>query len=80
LRLEDQGIEDRLKSVEEKLDRICRAVVGDPTFQQTGLAELVQRHDRWIQKQKMKEARIIGIGTGIGVIWTLFLSLFDRFL
>ena len=77
---EKEPIEVRLQRVEEKLDRICRAVVGDPTFQQPGLAELVQRHERWIIKQKMKEARIIGIGTGLGVVWTILLTLFDKLL
>jgi len=77
---EQEPIELRLQRVEEKLDRICRAVVGDPTFQQAGLAELVQRHERWIIKQKMKEARIIGIGTGLGVVWTILLTLFDKLL
>jgi len=71
-------MEDRLRVVEEKLDRVIRAVGGDKDFGNDGLAQKVERHQEWIQRQKLKEAKIIGVGTAIGILWTLFLQFWKR--
>lgn len=73
-----RDIDKKFAQLEEKVDRLLRAVVGDSEMGQDGLASLVRKHDRWIERQKLKEARIIGIGIGLGFVWTALLKLADR--
>lgn len=68
----------KFAQIEEKVDRLLRAVIGDSEMGQDGLASLVRKHDRWIERQKLKEARIIGIGIGLGFVWTALLKLADK--
>jgi hypothetical protein len=71
-------LDERLRQVEDKLDRVIRAVGGDKDYGNEGLAQKVEKHQDWIQRQKLKEAKIIGIGTALGVLWTLFLQFWKR--
>lgn len=73
-----RDIDKKFAQLEEKVDRLLRAVIGDSEMGQDGLASLVRKHDRWIERQKLKEARIIGIGIGLGFVWTALLKLADR--
>ena len=75
---EESDIRGVIKHLEEKVDRVLRAVVGDSEMGQEGLASTVRKHDKWIERQKLKEARIIGIGLGIGFVWTALLKLADK--
>lgn len=72
-----RDIDKKFAQLEEKVDRLLRAVIGDSEMGQDGLASLVRKHDRWIERQKLKEARIIGIGIGLGFVWTALLKLAD---
>ena len=71
-------IENQIQALEDKVDRLLRAVIGDSEMGQDGLASMVRKHDKWIERQKLKEARIIGIGMGLGVVWTALLKLADK--
>lgn len=73
-----QDFKEQLAHLEEKVDRLLRAVVGDSEMGQDGLAAMVRKHDRWIERQKLKEARIIGIGIGLGFVWTALLKVVDK--
>ena len=73
-----RDIDKKFAQLEDKVDRLLRAVIGDSEMGQDGLASLVRKHDRWIERQKLKEARIIGIGIGLGFVWTALLKLADR--
>jgi hypothetical protein len=73
-----RDIDKKFAQLEDKVDRLLRAVIGDSEMGQDGLAALVRKHDRWIERQKLKEARIIGIGIGLGFVWTALLKLADQ--
>ena len=75
---EQTEIKQQILHLEEKVDRLLRAVVGDSEMGQDGLASMVRKHDKWIERQKLKEARIIGIGIGLGFVWTALLKVADR--
>jgi hypothetical protein len=64
---------DELKScVEEQsqtLQKIHTAIVGDSTFGQLGLVQMVRKHEQWIEAQKYMWAKIYGgIAVGSAVI------------
>lgn len=71
-------VSNSIKHLDGKIDRLSRAVIGDDEMGQEGLVSRVNRHDRWIEKQKLKEARIIGIGIGLGFVWTALLKIADK--
>lgn len=71
-------IESQIQALEDKVDRLLRAVIGDSEMGQDGLASMVRKHDKWIERQKLKEARIIGIGIGLGFVWTALLKVADK--
>jgi len=73
-----RDIDKKFAQLEDKVDRLLRAVIGDSEMGQDGLAALVRKHDRWIERQKLKEARIIGMGIGLGFVWTALLKLADQ--
>lgn len=74
----EKELQEQISHVDEKVDRLLRAVLGDSEMGQDGLVSMVRKHDRWIERQKLKEARIIGIGLGLGAVWTMFLKIIDR--
>lgn len=73
-----RDIDKKFAQLEEKVDRLLRAVIGDSEMGQEGLAAMVRKHERWIERQKLKEARIIGIGIGLGFVWTALLKVADK--
>jgi hypothetical protein len=75
---EERELQSQISHLEEKVDRLLRAVIGDSEVGHDGLASMVRRHDKWIERQKLKEARIIGIGLGLGFVWTALLKLADK--
>lgn len=53
----------------ETLKKIHNAIVGDKDFGQDGLAQMVKKHEQWIEGQKYMWAKIYGgIIAGSGII------------
>lgn len=61
------AIHQDIKDLSTKVDRIYRTLIGDEEMAQEGLVEKVQKHDAWIESQKILLARIFGIAIGSGV-------------
>jgi hypothetical protein len=61
------AIHQELKDLTTKVDRILRTLIGDEDMGQTGLVSKVQKHDEWIESQKIVWAKIFGIAIGSGL-------------
>ena len=61
-------IHEQLQEMDKKIDRIYNVLIGDEQMKIEGLVDKVAQHDRFIQKQKISQARIAGIATGMGIL------------
>jgi len=61
-------IHEELQELNKKIDRIYNVLIGDEQMKIEGLVDKVAQHDRFIQKQKISQARIAGIATGMGIV------------
>lgn len=56
-----------VKSLNAKIDRILRTLIGDEEMAQEGLVNKVDRHEKYIEGQKLLMAKIMGIAIGSGL-------------
>lgn len=61
------ALHKELKDLTSKVDRILRTLIGDEDMGQTGLVSKVQKHEDWIESQKLVWAKIFGIAMGSGL-------------
>jgi hypothetical protein len=61
------AIHQELKDLASKVDRILRTLIGDEDMGQTGLVAKVQKHEDWIEQQKLVWAKVFGIAVGSGI-------------
>ena len=61
------GIHKEIKSLNGKIDRILRTLIGDEEMAQEGLVTKVDRHEKYIESQKLLMAKITGIAIGCGL-------------
>jgi len=69
------GIHKEIKSLNGKIDRILRTLIGDEEMAQEGLVTKVDRHEKFIESQKLLMAKITGIAIGSGVFGGLVTQL-----
>ena len=69
------GIHKEIKSLNSKIDRILRTLIGDEEMAQEGLVTKVDRHEKFIESQKLLMAKITGIAIGSGVFGGLVTQL-----
>lgn len=67
-----------IKELSAKVDRIYRTLIGDEEMAQEGLVVKVQKHDEWIENQKVVMAKIFGIAIGSGLFGGAIMELFFR--
>jgi hypothetical protein len=68
-------IHEQLQEMETKLDRIYNVLIGDDEMKIEGLVSKVQKHDKYIQNQRLQVARLSGIAATAGVIGGLIVQL-----
>lgn len=61
------ALHQEIKELTSKVDRILRTLIGDGDMGQVGLVSKVQKHDEWIENQKLVWAKVFGIAIGCGV-------------
>jgi hypothetical protein len=61
------GIHKEIKNLNSKIDRILRTLIGDEEMAQEGLVKIVDRHDKYIESQKLLLAKIMGVAIGSGL-------------
>ena len=61
-------LHSEIKSLSLKMDRVLRTLIGDEEMAQEGLVTKVQKHEEYIQSQKLLMAKVSGIAIGSGVL------------
>ena len=74
------ALHEDLKELTSKVDRILRTLIGDEEMAQKGLVEKVERHDDWIEKQKVVLAKIFGVAIGSGLFGGVITQLLMKLL
>ena len=67
-------IHEELQEMNKKIDRIYNVLIGDDQMKIEGLVSKVQKHDKYIQNQRLQVARLGGIATAAGVIGGLIVQ------
>jgi len=68
-------IHEQLQEMDKKIDRIYNVLIGDDQMKIEGLVSKVQKHDKYIQNQRLQVARLSGIAANAGVIGGLIVQL-----
>ena len=71
-------IHEQLQEMDKKIDRIYNVLIGDDQMKIEGLVSKVQKHDKYIQNQRLQVARLGGIATAAGVVGGLVVQLVLR--
>ena len=74
------ALHEDLKELTTKVDRILRTLIGDEEMAQKGLVEKVEKHEDWIEKQKLVLAKIFGIAIGSGLFGGVITQLLMKLL
>lgn len=67
-------IHEQLQEMNKKIDRIYHVLTGDDEMKIEGLVSKVQKHDKYIQNQRLQVARLGGIATAAGVVGGLIVQ------
>ena len=73
-------IHEQLQDMNKKIDRIYNVLIGDDQMKIEGLVSKVQKHDKYIQNQRLQVARLGGIATAAGVVGGLIVQFILKFL
>lgn len=73
-------IHAEIQLLNKKIDRVLLTLVGDEEMMQEGLVKKVERHERYIQKQKLQVAKFTGIATGMGILGGFIVQLLMKLL
>ena len=77
---EIQLIHEQLQEMDKKIDCIYNVLIGDDQMKIEGLVSKVQKHDKYIQNQRLQVARLGGIATAAGVVGGLIVQFVLKFL
>lgn len=77
---EIQLIHEELQNMNKKIDRIYNVLIGDDEMKIEGLVDKVQKHDKYIQNQRLQVAKLSGIATVAGVLGGLLIQLLIKLL
>jgi hypothetical protein len=68
-------IHEQLQGMDKKIDRIYNVLIGDDQMKIEGLVSKVQKHDKYINNQRLQVARLGGIATASGIVGGLIVQL-----
>jgi hypothetical protein len=68
------AMSDHLDKIEEKLTKISSTVIGDKEFGHKGLVEQVEVLNKYVENDKIRNAKVVGGIAVIGIFWTLLLK------
>jgi hypothetical protein len=70
------SMNDRLNDIDTHLTKISTTVIGDEKFGHKGLVSQVAKLNKYVDNDKIRNAKIVG-GLGVvGMLWTIFLKWF----
>jgi len=67
----------QLESIDKDLSLLSQTVIGNKDYGQKGLVEQVDTLNKYVEKEKIRNAKVVGGIAVIGVFWTLFLKLLN---
>jgi len=67
----------QLESIDKDLSLLSQTVIGNKDYGQKGLVEQVDMLNKYVEKDKIRNAKVVGGIAVIGVFWTLFLKLLN---
>jgi hypothetical protein len=73
-------IHQEIQLLNRKIDRVLLTLIGDNEMMQEGLVKKVERHERYIQKQKLQLAKFTGIAIGMGTLGGFIVQLVMKYL
>ena len=73
-------LHSEIKILSQKMDRVLRTLIGDEEMAQEGLVIKVQKHEEYIQSQKLLMAKVSGIAIGSGVLSNWVFDWLSKFL
>ena len=73
-------LHSEIKTLSGKVDRVLRTLIGDEEMAQEGLVQKVQKHEEFIESQKLLMAKVSGIAIGSGVLGGLIMDAIYKFL
>lgn len=73
-------LHSEIKILSQKMDRVLRTLIGDEEMAQEGLVTKVQKHEEYIQSQKLLMAKVSGIAIGSGVLSNWVFDWLSKFL
>lgn len=71
-------LHSEIKTLSTKVDRVLRTLIGDEEMAQEGLVQKVQKHEEYIESQKLLMAKVSGIAIGSGVLSTWLVDLISK--
>lgn len=69
-----EDMSSRLNTIDGHLSKISQTVIGDEKFGQKGLVQQVSELNEFVENNKIRDAKILGGLTVIGIIWSLVLK------
>jgi len=73
-------LHSEIKTLSIKVDRVLRTLVGDEEMAQEGLVHKVQKHEEFIESQKLLMAKVSGIAIGSGVLGGVIMDAIYKYL
>lgn len=64
----------QLESIDKDLSLLSQTVIGNKEYGQKGLVEQVEILNKYVENDKIRNAKVVGGIAVIGVFWTLFLK------
>lgn len=64
-------VDIRLSEIEKTLNQLNFAVIGNPTYGQKGMIVELNDVQKYVHRDKMVKAKLMGGLTVIGVLWTM---------
>jgi hypothetical protein len=61
----------RLNNIDIRVLKISQTVIGDETYGHKGLVEQVSDLKKYVEEDKLRNAKIFGGLSVIGIVWTL---------
>ena len=71
-------LHNEIKTLSGKVDRVLRTLIGDEEMAQEGLVQKVQKHEEFIESQKLLMAKVSGIAIGSGVLSTWLFEVISK--
>ncbi len=71
---EYKELKSEIEEIKSSIEEIKKAIVGNPTFGQEGLVDMVKRHEYYIERDKRFKQKIIGGFVVLGTAWTAILK------